>query len=120
MVGGMLGDAVGGMVGDAVGGMVGGMVGDAVGGMVGGIVGGMVGGTQRLQCSRPRRFRRLAGGSMKHSHMTTPRTLRDGTWCEWGDPVERISRKTEAGLGVLLSCVIGILGAVVLVHWWSI
>lgn len=35
------------------------------------------------------------------------------------DPVERASRRAEAGLGVILACVIGILGAMALVHWWS-
>lgn len=26
---------------------------------------------------------------MKHSHMVTPRTMRDGDWSAWGDPIER-------------------------------
>ena len=55
-----------------------------------------------------------------HRQLINGRTFRQ----QWNpadfDPVERISRRTEAGLGVLLACVIGILGAVVLVHWWSI
>lgn len=48
------------------------------------------------------------------------RTFRESWSPASYDPVERISRRTEAGLGVLLACVLGILGAVVLVHWWSI
>ena len=57
---------------------------------------------------------------MRHSHLSTPRTLRDCTFAEWGAAIERSSRNAESAAGVVLATVIGIIGALALVWWWSV
>lgn len=55
---------------------------------------------------------------MKPSHTQTPRTLSDCTFVS-GYPSRDFGRRAEAGLSVLLAVIIGVVGAMFLVHWWS-
>ena len=57
---------------------------------------------------------------MKRSYFETPRTMRDSTWLDGADPIEKFERSPMLGLSDwILAIVIGLGLAVLLVHQLS-
>lgn len=49
-----------------------------------------------------------------------PRTMESGRWSYDCDPIQHFPQsRTESAAGVVLAVLIGIIGAALLVHWWS-
>lgn len=56
---------------------------------------------------------------MKPSHITTPRTMNDACWHSSGEAFHHWPQERDNAYAVILATLIGIVAALLLVHWWA-